>query len=99
MQQVSEVEQQSGKRRQPTPEELQIVGGEGQTHTQFPMPLIEIAELDKRVTNPGWWGCKCAATTGRAQIHRISSGPRISSSKLGWCSPESDDLANANTAD
>jgi len=44
----TEVERLSGVERQLTPEEQQLVDGESQTLTQFPAPLIEIAEPDKR---------------------------------------------------
>ena len=46
---TSEVERLSGVERQFLPDEQQIVDGEPQTITQSPMPLIELAEPDKRM--------------------------------------------------
>lgn len=46
---ASEVEKLSGVETQLTPDEQQIVDGEPQTLTQAPMPLIEVAEPDKRI--------------------------------------------------
>ncbi len=44
-----EVERLSGVDRQLSPEDMQLVDGEGQTITQSPMPLIEVAEPESRV--------------------------------------------------
>jgi len=46
------IEEVTGLDRQLSPEDLQIVDGEAQTRTQSPMPLIHVAEPDKR-TVPG----------------------------------------------